>query len=173
MTLLRKRKKHWETASIFTKSSETCQKKWKGSLNNQKKPRDCQAWEWEKKLCKHVSSSPKANCSLWNRCLYWPRKFYRSLSRYITSAKIPFGSYFKKYWGLSASKIGDDWPILLLVEKIALLLDDGQLYWQRLCSRHNVVTSQTLVKKSQSIKQVTLRSAISECGRKSNNLFSS
>ena len=63
-------KKNNEKPPFFNKCCKRCQKQIKNLWTPIEQRRNWQAWEWEEKLCKHVYSCPKANSSLWNRCLH-------------------------------------------------------------------------------------------------------
>ena len=141
-------------------------------MNTHEKTRNWQAWHWEEKLYKHVSSCPKANSSLWNRCLYWLCKFLWITLKVQINSQATFWISGEKVIRPLSLKIGDEQPIIFLVGKVALLLDDGHLYWQRKCSRHYILTCQTVVPKAQRPWQITLRTALLECEKKGNNLFS-
>ena len=106
-----------------------------------------------------------------NYCLFWLRKFLQITFVLQINSQITMWILVWKVMRPLSSKIGDDWPINFFVAKVALLLDDGHLYWQRKCSRHGIATCQAVVPETQWPWSIILRSALLECEKKGNSLF--
>ena len=83
-----KKEKQWNAAYFFIKCCEPCRKNEQILWTIIEQTRNWQAWHREGKMCRHVSSCPNANSSLWNRCLYWLRTFLHINSKLQINSQI-------------------------------------------------------------------------------------